>query len=32
MAIAQYSSQKKYPPPKGEEIFWCSSGDFPYRG
>ena len=26
------SDRKKISPPKGEEIFWCSSGDFPYRG
>lgn len=32
MAIAQYSSQKKYPPPKGEGDFLVLQRGFPLPG
>ena len=32
MAIAQYSSQKKYPPPKGEGDFLVLQRGFPLSG
>ena len=32
MAIAQYSSQKKYPPPKGKGYFLVLQRGFPLSG